>query len=117
VRIGEQPLYELPARRRHPAVDERGRGLRATWHPERGLVNVSLWRGDACVETFRLTPAEASRLIGFLADTLAAGATAAPPALRVAPPPPDRVTVARGQLARTLERAAARLRRTPPPTD
>jgi hypothetical protein len=109
--MGAEPLYELPARRRHLAVDERGSGLRATWHPERGIVNLSLWRGDMCVETFRLTPAEAGRLIGFLADSLAAAATGATsPALRVAPPPPDRVTVVRGQLARTLERAAARLR-------
>jgi hypothetical protein len=109
--MGAEPLYELPARRRHLAVDERGSGLRATWHPERGIVNLSLWRGDICVETFRLTPAETGRLIGFLADSLAAGATAAPsPGLRAVPPAPDRVTVVRGQLARALERAAARLR-------
>ena len=52
-------------------VDDRGHGLRATWHATRGFVNLSLWRDDLCVETFRLSAAEASRLVAFLTDGLA----------------------------------------------
>ena len=51
-------------------VDDRGNGLRATWHPERGIVNLSLWRDDRCVETFWLPVADAGRLVSFLADSL-----------------------------------------------
>ena len=51
--------------------DERGVGLRATWHLDRGIVNLSIWRDDRCAETFRLPVAEVGRLIGFLADGLA----------------------------------------------
>lgn len=53
------------------AMDERGVGLRATWHLERGFINLSLWRDDTCVETFHLTPADASRLVAFLTEGLA----------------------------------------------
>ena len=52
-------------------VDERGIGMRASWHPERGILNVSLWREDTCVETFHLTRGEAAKLIGFIAEGLA----------------------------------------------
>ena len=69
---------------RHLALDERGVGLRATWHLERGFVNVSLWRDDHCVETFHLTPPEAGRLVGFLVDGMAAAVP--PPAVRAVPP-------------------------------
>ncbi len=64
-------VYQLPVQRRHFALDERGVGLRATWHADRGFVNVSLWSGDRCVQTFHLTPVEAGRLVGFLAGVLA----------------------------------------------
>ena len=64
-------VYELPVHPRHLALDERGVGLRATWHPDHGFVNVSLWSGDRCVQTFHLTAVEAGRLIGFLAGVLA----------------------------------------------
>ncbi len=64
-------VYDLPLRRRHLAVDERGVGLRATWHVARGFVNLSLWADSRCVQTFHLTPVEAGRLIGFLAGVLA----------------------------------------------
>lgn len=64
---------------RYLAIDARGVGLRATWRPDRGFVNVSLWRGDRCVETFQLTPAEISGLVAFLVSRLA---TAAGPARR-----------------------------------
>jgi hypothetical protein len=57
-------------------------------HPDHGLVVLSLWTGDRCTATFRLPPAEAARLVGTLADGLAAGvqasarASAASPARR-----------------------------------
>ncbi|HWK90612.1 MAG TPA: amino acid permease, partial [Longimicrobium sp.] len=35
-----------------------------------GFVNLSLWSDDRCVQTFHLTPAEAGRLVGFLAGVL-----------------------------------------------
>ena len=60
-------------------VDERGLGLRATWHPERGIVNLSVWREDRCVETFWLSMADAGRLAAFLVEGLADAATAAQP--------------------------------------
>ena len=49
-------------------VDDRGHGLQATWHASQGFVNLSLWRDDRCVETFRLSAAEAARLVDFLAE-------------------------------------------------
>jgi hypothetical protein len=54
-------------------VDARGgeRGLRVTWHPEAGLVVLSLWRGRACVGSFRLTEDEVPALIECLAGGLA----------------------------------------------
>lgn len=53
------------------AIDEQGIGLRATWRPAHGFVNLSLWRRDECVETFRLTPHEVSALVAFLVSRLA----------------------------------------------
>ena len=104
--------FELPTRIRHLALDERGIGLRATWRFELGFVNLSLWRHDVCVETFRLTPAEASRLIGFLVEGLARAVPEPqpPPALATAPSPPD-VPRYRRRLAEALESAASQLRR------
>ena len=51
------------------------RALRVSWHAASdgtGCVVLSTWRGDACVATTRLTPSDAARLIGVLADGLAA---------------------------------------------
>lgn len=102
---------------RHFAVDERGIGLRATWHQEHGIVNVSLWTGNRCVQTFRLTPAEAGRLVGYLAGVLADAvpAPARRPPLAAVPAlpedgPTDRVGAARRQIAAVLDVAARRLR-------
>jgi hypothetical protein len=105
--------FELPTRIRHLAIDERGIGLRATWRLEQGFVNLSLWRHDVCVETFRLTPAEASRLIAFLVEGLArAVPDPEPPAptLTVAPPALE-ASRYRLRLAEALERTASQLRR------
>ncbi len=63
-------VRELPVGR-HLAVDDRGVGLRATWRLHHGFINLSLWRGDICVETFHLTPADAADLIAFLSKGLA----------------------------------------------
>jgi hypothetical protein len=103
--------FEHPSRIRHLAIDERGIGLRATWRLERGFVNLSLWRHDVCVETFHLTPAEASRLIGFLVEGLArAVPEPQPPALTLAASPPPPANRYRRRLADALDMTAARLR-------
>jgi hypothetical protein len=104
---------------RHFAVDERGVGLRATWHPEHGFVNVSLWSGDRCVQTFRLTPVEAGRLVGYLAGVLAEAVPAPRPHLAAVPAlpqehevveRPDRLDAVRRQVSAALDRAARLLR-------
>jgi hypothetical protein len=51
-------------------LDERGTGLRVTWHPERDLVVLSVWQGDACVGTFRMSVQDVPRLSGLLAAAL-----------------------------------------------
>lgn len=43
------------------------RGMRASWHADRGLVVLSLWQEDLCVGTFMLPPEQARRLAAFLA--------------------------------------------------
>ena len=64
-----------------PDARDGDRALRASWHAELGCVVLSAWRGEGCVGTVRLTPADAARLIGVLADGLAASA---PPSAEVA---------------------------------
>lgn len=61
--------------RREQFLDERETVLRATWHPERGFVNLSVWRGNVCADTFHLPAAEVPRLIGLLADGMAGPTT------------------------------------------
>jgi hypothetical protein len=46
-------------------LDERG-GLRVTWHGDEDALVLSVWRGDECRATFRLTPEDADRLADFL---------------------------------------------------
>jgi hypothetical protein len=67
-------VHRLPVGR-ELFVDERGIGLRATWHLEHGFVNVSIWRDDVCTETFHLSVTDAARLVGFLADGLGEATT------------------------------------------
>jgi hypothetical protein len=57
--------------RRDIFLDERGTGLRVTWHPERDLVVLSVWQDDSCVGTFRMTVQDVPRLSGLLAAALA----------------------------------------------
>jgi hypothetical protein len=56
--------------RRDMFLDERGTGLRVTWHPERDLVVLSVWQGDRCVGTFRMSVQDIPRLSGLLAAAL-----------------------------------------------
>ena len=56
--------------RRDIFLDERGAGLRVTWHPERDLVVLSVWQGDSCVGTFRMLVQDVPRLSGLLAAAL-----------------------------------------------
>ena len=56
--------------RRDIFLDERGTGLRVTWHPERDLVVLSVWQDDRCVGTFRLSVQDVPRLSGLLAAAL-----------------------------------------------
>ncbi len=60
-----------------PDARDGDRALRVSWHGELGVVVLSSWRDDGCVGTVRLTTADAARLIGVLADGMAAAA--APP--------------------------------------
>jgi len=66
----------LPARG-EMFLDARGteRALRVSWHPEVGLVVLSLWRENRCVGTFRLEAGEVPGLINALVTGLAAAAS------------------------------------------
>jgi hypothetical protein len=64
-------LHGLPGRRDW-YVDERddGRRMQATWHPERGIVVLSLWHRNECTATFQLPIDEADGLIALLGNAL-----------------------------------------------
>jgi hypothetical protein len=55
-------------------LDPRGadRSLRVSWHGERGVVVLSLWRGSVCAGSFRLEADELPRFIRALAEGLPA---------------------------------------------
>ena len=65
-------------------VDARGggRALRVSWHPEHGVVVLSVWRGNACVGTVQVETADVPHLVDVLVRGLAAGVD--PPAERPA---------------------------------
>ncbi|MFO7279867.1 MAG: hypothetical protein C0P77_005620 [Thermoanaerobacterales bacterium] len=87
-------------------------------------MNVSLWRGSWCAETFHLSPAGAAELVSFLVPSFAASVPqpqGEAPRLRAVPPsrgrparprPPlaDRL---RARVADALERTAAAVRPRP----
>jgi hypothetical protein len=56
--------------RRDLFLDERGAGLRVTWHPERDLVVLSVWHDERCVGTFRMPVQDVPRLSALLAAAL-----------------------------------------------
>jgi hypothetical protein len=72
-------LVDLPDARSRWFADARGRSLRATWHPEAGMVVLSLWQADRCVGTFRLSATDAAILRDLL-DRVPSTTAAAEPA-------------------------------------
>jgi hypothetical protein len=50
------------------------RAMRVSWHVDMGCVVLSTWRDGGCVATTRLSIDNAARLIGVLAEGLAAAA-------------------------------------------
>ena len=77
-------LVDLPDARSRWFADERGRSLKATWHPEAGLVVLSLWHGDLCIGTFRVSGQDAEALSGLLAGAAIARGSAEDSAFDVA---------------------------------
>ena len=63
-------IAEMP-RRREFFLDEAGVGKRVTWHEDRQLFVLSLWRDDVCVEAMRLDPDDAARLASMVTTSLA----------------------------------------------
>jgi hypothetical protein len=57
-------------------VDARGgaRAMRVSWHPEHGVVVLSIWRGNACVGTMQVDAADVPHLVDVLVRGLAASA-------------------------------------------
>ncbi len=53
-----------------PDVRGAGASLRVTRHPDARKVVLSHWRGDVCVASTRIEPAQLPTLIGLLADAL-----------------------------------------------
>lgn len=53
--------------------------LRATWHADRGVLSVTLWRGDVCVGSAHLSAEQSGELAAFIARHL--GLAAVPGAL------------------------------------
>jgi hypothetical protein len=53
-------------------LDARGgdRALRVSWHPDAGVVILSLWHGNVCSGSFRLSVDEVPDLIEMLRDGL-----------------------------------------------
>jgi hypothetical protein len=45
-----------------------GRRMEVSWHPDDGLVIISLWHGAICRSTFRLPATQAQALIDALAE-------------------------------------------------
>ena len=61
-------------------VDARGgaRAMRVSWHPERGMVVLSIWRGNTCVGTVQVDAAEVPHLVDVLVRGLASSAATRP---------------------------------------
>lgn len=101
-------VYELPTGR-VLFSDEQGRVLRATWHLDQRLVNLSVWNNDRCTETFRLSLSDAAQFIAFLVEGMteatdrllqAVSASAATSTPERPTSMTTRVRVARARLAR-----------------
>ncbi len=101
---GVGDVHYLPAIGREFFLDDSGTVLRVSWHLDRRLANLSVWRGDRCTETFQLAATDAARLIAYLADGLASGATA--PTAEIASTRSRFGSGVRDALARTAQRLA-----------
>jgi hypothetical protein len=101
-------VKNLPAldTRREVFIDQRGIGLRVTWHPEQELLVLSVWDDDRCVGTFRMPVEDVPRMKALLSaalgDWLTQSGTPPPP-----PREPDSLSVTQ-RVGRS--RAALRLR-------
>ena len=51
-------------------VDERGVGLRATWHPDSETCTLSIWHGERCAASFRLPVRDVPDMAGFLTSVM-----------------------------------------------
>ena len=99
-------IYELPTGRALFS-DSEGRVLRATWHLDRGLVNLSVWHDDRCTETFRLSLGDAAQFVAFLVGGLSDATTRLLQA--VAAPPPTVAVDRRAVWTRRVSSGRARL--------
>jgi hypothetical protein len=72
----------LPTRR-DVFIDQRGAGLRVTWHPEQDVVVLSVWHEDRCAATFRMPIRDVPRRRGLLAASFGDRAGQ----VRAVPPP------------------------------
>lgn len=110
-------VHPFPNHRREFITDGDRSELRATWHNESGYVVISLWRGQTCVATSHLTPAEAARLSGFITSGLAelagSGLSRGVTSIRALRRTWVRASfgAVRHRLASMLDRVTARLRR------
>jgi hypothetical protein len=99
-------IYELPTGR-VLFSDGEDRVLRATWHLEQGLVNLSVWHDDRCTETFRLSLGDAAQFVAFLVGGLSDATTRLLHA--VAAPPPTAAVDRRVVWTRRISSGRARL--------
>jgi hypothetical protein len=53
-----------------------GRALRVTWHPDDGVVVLSVWRGNVCAATARIATEDVADVLEVLAAGLGADAGA-----------------------------------------
>lgn len=51
--------------------------MRVSWHPEHGVVVLSIWRGNTCVGTMQVDRAEVPHLVDVLVRGLANGGAGA----------------------------------------
>jgi hypothetical protein len=96
----------LPTRR-DVFIDQRGAGLRVTWHPEQDLLVLSVWHDDRCVGTVRMPVQDVPRLSALL--TAALGDWVTQVSSTPQPAPRQAISLSITQRLR-LSRAALRLR-------
>lgn len=99
-------VYELPVGR-VLFSDDQGRVLRATWHLDRGFVNLSVWNLDRCTETFQLSISDCAQFVAFLVDGLSDATSRLLHA--VTSSTPTKLPEARSSLATRLRSSRARL--------